>query len=430
ALSAICVISSHGFVPQLCGVGALAVFRGAYEFIPAYSVFSPVKYLTFWGVFDPEQLFGEYLNFNIFGFPINRLTLTLGITGVTLVAITATGLLLFAKGRSLETRKLRPKAGIQLVHGKLFLHEGRKILFMNRALVVLLLFAVLVGYGELNRSYYLSSGEGYYLRFMEGIEGELDDESKIIVVEEKERYDRVFEQLELVEQMISSSEIDEQLGAEMKSALQAQTIFYPYFQRVWIQYEHIRENGGKFIYDTGYSKLFGYGDDSFLTDCLLLSMCVVFAFGSVMSYESQKHSLNIISATARGKFAVIRTKAAVCAGCVAVMTVIPCVLRFKMISENYHLKMAESSLDNLPMYYGSGLGIPIWFFMLLMVLTQYLTLLLETAAVLALSYRLKNGMQTIILGLVIFSAPLVLSVMGLDFMKWFSVYPIYSMKFV
>lgn len=430
ALSAICVISSHGFVPQLCGVGVLAVFRVAYEFIPAYSVFSPVKYLTFWGAFDPEQLFGEYLNFNIFGFPINRLTLTLWITGVMLVAITATGLLLFAKGRSLETRKFRPKGGIQFVHGKLFLHEGRKILFMNRALVVLLLFAVLVGYGELNRSYYLSSGEVYYLRFMERIEGELDDESEKIVIEEKERYDRVFEQLELVEQMISSGEIGEQLGAEMKSALQAQTIFYPYFQRVWTQYEHIRENGGKFIYDTGYSKLFGYGDDSFLTDCLLLSMCVVFAFGSVMSYESQKNSLNIISATARGKFSVIRTKAAVCAGCVAVMTVIPCVLRFKMITENYHLKMADSGLDNLPMYYGSGLGIPIWIFMLLMVLTQYLTLLLETAAVLALSYRLKNGMQTIILGLVIFSAPLVLSVMGLDFMKWFSVYPVYSMKFV
>lgn len=430
ALSAIGVISSHSFVPQLCGVGILAVFRAAYEFIPAYSVFSPVKYLTFWGAFDSEQLFGEYLNFNIFGFPINRLVLTLWVTGAAFAFITAAGLLLFARGRSLETRKLRVKTGVQLVHGNLFLHEGRKILFMNKALVVLLIFAVLIGYGELNRRYYLSSGETYYLGFMEKIEGELDDESEAIVIEEKERYDKLFGQLELVEQMISSGEIDEQLGAEMKSALQAQTIFYPYFQRVLAQYEHIRENGGRFIYDTGYGKLFGYGDDSFLKDCLLLSVCVVFAFGSVMSYESQKRSMNIISATARGKFAVIRTKAAVCAVCVVVMTVIPCVLRFKMITENYHLKMAGSSLDNLPMYYGSGLGIPIWFFMLLTVLTQFLTLLLETAAVLALSYKLKNGTQTVILGLVIFSAPLVLSVMGLDFMKWFSVYPVYSMKFV
>lgn len=430
ALSAICVVSSHGFVPQLCGVGILAVFRAAYEFIPAYSMFSPVKYLTFWGAFNSEQLFGEYLNFNIFGFPINRMVLTLWVTGAAFALITAAGLLLFARGRSLETRKLRVKKGFQLVHGNLFLHEGRKILFMNRALVVLLIFAVLIGYGELNRRYYLTSGEIYYLRFMEKIEGELDDESEAIVVEEKERYDKLFEQLELVEQMISSGEIDEQLGAELKSALHAQTIFYPYFQRVLAQYEHIRESGGRFIYDTGYGKLFGYGDDSFLTDCLLLSVCVVFAFAGVMSYESRKRSMNIISATALGKFAVIRAKAVVCTACAAVMTVIPCVLRFKMITENYHLEMAGSSLDNLPMYYGSGLGIPIWFFMLLTVLTQFLTLLLETAAVLALSYKLKSGTQTVILGLVIFSAPLVLSVMGLNFMKWFSVYPLYSMKFV
>lgn len=430
ALSAISVISSHGFVPQLCGVGILAAFRAAYEFIPAYSMFSPVKYLTFWGAFNPEQLFGEYLNFNIFGFPINRLTLTLWATGAAFALITAAALLLFARGRSLETRKLRVKKGFQLVHGNLFLHEGRKILFMNKALIVLLIFAVLIGYGELNRRYYLSSGEVYYLRFMEKIEGELDDESEAIVIEEKERYDKLFEQLELVEQMISSGEIDEQLGSEMKSALQAQTIFYPYFQRVLAQYEHIRESGGCFIYDTGYRRLFGYGDDSFLTNCLLLSVCVVFAFGSVMSYELQKRSMNIISATARGKFSVIRTKAAVCAACAAVMTALPCVLRFKMITENYHMKMAGSSLDDLPMYYGSGLGIPIWFFMLLTVLTQFLTLLLETAAVLALSYKLKSGTQTVILGLVLFSAPLVLSVMGLDFMKWFSVYPVYSMKFV
>lgn len=431
ALSAVSLFSSRSFAPQLFGVGFLAVCRILYELIPAYSMFSPIKYLAFWGCFNPKHLFGEYLNFNIAGYPISRLSLSVIAAIIICAGLWAVNLILFAKGKSLAHRRTIRRFSLQPLHGSLFLHEGGKILFMNKALAVLLLFGVLIGYSDLGRHYRLSVGEEYYYGIMISIEGQLNEESEAIITKERARYENTFRQIELIEEMINTGELDKALGEDMKSAWQSQTAFYSYFQRVEQQYAHIAEQGGEFIYDTGFQRLFGKADGSFLHDLLLLTLCGVFAFAGVIPLEEQKKSQLLLSATAKGKNRIIAAKTAVCALCMAIMTVLPWIFRILAISQTYHMKMWGSSAQNLPMYYESGLAAPpIWLFTLLMILLQIVVMWVIVSTVLLLSYKLKSGGQTLFLGLLIFALPLVMSVLGLDFMKWFSVYPVYSFLFV
>ena len=431
ALTAVSLISSRSFAPQLFGVGTLAACRALYELVPAYSMFCPLKYLAFWGSFDPKHLFGEYLNFNIAGYPVSRLSLSVIAAAVVCAGLTAADLVLFAKGKSLSHKKAVKRFNLQLIHSSLFLHEGGKILFMNKALAVLLLFGVLMGYSDLGKHYRMSVGEEYYFSIMESIEGPLTEESEAVIIEERERYENAFRQIELIDEMINKGEIDKALGEDMKSAWQSQTAFYNFFLRVEHQYEHIRENGGEFIYDTGYQRLFGKSDGSYLQDLLFLTLCAVFAFGGVLPLEEQKRSQFLLSATAKGKKRIIVAKAAVCGLCMAVMTVLPWIFRIIALSRTYLTDMWGSSAGDLPMYYESPLaGMPLWLFTLLMILLQIIVMWFIAAAVLLISHKLKSSGQTVFVGLLIFALPLVMSVMGLDFMKWFSVYFVYSFLFV
>lgn len=367
------------------------------------------------------------MNFNIGEHPVNRLTLGIILIAVCMIAAVAAAFILFAKGRSLEIRRVRKVFPLPVFHGKLVLHEAHKILFTNRAAAVLLIFLMLIGYSDLHREYSLSVGEEYYQKFMLSVEGRLTDESEEKILAENERYENAFKQIEIIEEMTASGEIERAEGEQLKSAYQAQTMFYPYFTRVMEQYEHAKESGGAMIYDTGYSYLFGRRGKGYLTDYLLLTLCAVFAFSNVLPIEERYRSWNMISATAKGKRKIIISKIAVCAVCVGIAAALPWVFRVISVKKIFPLGVWEGFASDLPMYYGLALNIPIWAFVALMIMLQILTLMLVTGVILLISYKLKSGAGTLFAGLVIFAVPSTLAVMGIDFAKWFSLYPLYAL---
>lgn len=320
AVAAVSIISSRSFVPQLAAVGWLALNWSAFAFIPAYSVFNPLKYLSFWGIVDPKYIYGEYLNFNIADYPVNRTLAAIIVIAVLFAAVTAAVFLLFAKGGSLGIRKTHCTAIIPFrPHGSLLLHEGSKILFMGKAAAILVMFALLICRGDLVEVRNTSAGEQYYEIIMRELEGRLTDDKEAFILKEQERYDEAFAQIAAVDEMVTAGEIDKLAGETMKSRWYAVTALYPYFQRIEAQYEHILGNGGVFIYDTGYAYLFGKADDNFTVDLLLLSICMIFALGNVLPMEEQTKSWNLLSATAKGRRSIMSRKLGVCAVCAAVI---------------------------------------------------------------------------------------------------------------
>lgn len=428
AVTAVSIISSKSFVPQLAAVGWLGINWLAFQFIPAYSIFNPIKYLSFWGIINQKFIYAEYLNFNISEYPINRTLGAVILIAVLFAAVTAAAVLLFVKCPSLDIRKTRRASIIPFhIHANLLVHEGSKILFTNKAVVVLLLFALLIGFGDLDKGHALSIGENYYQTIMKELEGELTDEKERYILEEKARYDEAFAQIAAINEMIASGEIDSTTGIGMKSQWEAVTALYPYFQRAEIQYEHIIEqHGGVFIYDTGYQFLFGKFNDNFTVDLLLLSMCMIFAFGNVLPMEDGVKSWNLLSATAQGKRRIISRKIITCAVCAAVMTVLPFVFRLISTLRTFPLALWGSVANDLPMYYESGAALPIWAFAAAAVILQILSVCIVTAVILLISANRKSFLQTVFLGLLILAVPLILSIMGLEPAKWSSVYPLYA----
>lgn len=427
AVAVVSIISPRSFIPQLAAVGWLALNWLAFAFIPAYSMFNPIKYLSFWGMIDSKSLYGEYLNFNISEYPVNRTLAAVIVISVLLFAVTAAVFPLFCKCGSLDIRKTRRPSVIPFKpHASLLVHEGSKILFTGKAVAVLLIFGLLIAYGDLDRKRSLSVGEQYYQMIMTQLEGELTEEKERFILDEKARYDEAFAQIAAIDKKIGSGEIDRITGESMKSHWYSMTALYPYFSRAEKQYDHIIENGGVFIYDTGYSYLFGKTDDNFTVDLLMLSMCMIFALGNVLPMEEQTRSWDLLSATAKGKRKIMSRKAAVSAVCAAIMTVLPFVCRTAAALKTYPLSMWSSPANCLPMYYETALALPIWAFMAMAVLLQIISVLIVAAIVLLISANRKSFLQTVFLGLLILAVPLTLSIMGLEPAKWISVYPLYA----
>ncbi|MDE7362823.1 MAG: hypothetical protein K2N38_12920 [Oscillospiraceae bacterium] len=426
AVTAVSIVSSRSFVPQLAAVGWLAVNWAAFAFIPAYSMFNPLKYLSFWGMVNPKYLYAEYLNFNIAEHPVNRTAAAAAVITVLLAALTALIFPVFAKFGSSEIRKTRRASIIPFKpHGSLLVHEGSKILFTGKAIAVLLIFGILIVRGDLGGERTLGVGEQYYSNIMRVLEGEPNEEKERFILSERERYDEAFAQIAAIDEALAEGKIDRINADNLKMRWYAVTALYPYFQRADEQYRHILEHGGVFIYDTGYRYLFGKVDDNFTVDLLMLSVCMVFALGNVLPMDEQRKAL--LYATAKGRRGVISRKLTVCAVCAAVMTLLPFVCRLATTLRSYGLSMWNSPADCLPMYYESGVTLPIWAFTAAAVLAQVLAVEIAAAVILLISENRRSFLQTVFLGLLILAVPLTLSVMGLDAAKWASVYPLYAL---
>lgn len=426
-LTLFAIFASHSFVPPLAGLGFLGLNWLAYALIPSYSQFKALKHLSFFGLLRIERLYGAYLNLNLLGRPVSRLACGLAVLILFLLLGTSASLLLFRRGASLTFQRTRDLPRLPFhPHSSLFRHESYKLLAANRILLILLVFAVLIGWSDLKKTYTPSAKEQYYQSLMLSLEGRLTEEKEALLASEQARYDEALAQIEQIDSLVADGSISKDVGDNMKVQWYSQLAFYPYFQRIWVQYQRILETGGVFVYDTGYLYLFGAMDDSFFINLLLLSLCVSFAFSNVMSMEDSKGAWNLLAASRCGRAKLIGVKWLICALAAGGMTLLPWIFRWCAISTVYPMDQLLAGIQSIPQYQSFPIHIPILVFLLLAVLLQLAAVQAITAAVLLLSLWRKSDFQALFLALLLLAAPLVLAAMGLEITKWFSVWPVYS----
>ena len=426
-LAACAVYSSHSFMPQLIGIGFLGLNWILYAFIPSYSHLNLLKHLSYFSLLRTDALFGTYFNLNIMGFPLGRTSCSLVLLAVLLSAGIAAVLLLFRYGNRLSMNRTSGYFHLPFhPHNSLFRHEGYKILIANRGLLILLAFAILLGWNALGKNYTPSAGEQYYQSMMLSLEGELTEEKEAGIKAEQSRYDEAFAQMERIDQMVADGRISENAGDSMKEPWYSEVAFYPWFQRIQTQYERILSDGGVFIYDTGYLYLFGQMDDDFLINLLLISLCFSFAFANVMAMEDGKGLWGLLSATKLGRKRILVQKWMVCSVVSVGVTLLPWLFRGISISSVYPMGEIWAEIQSIPQYREFPVNLPILWFLMLTVLSQLISTQLICAVVLLLSKWRKNYFQTLFLTLLLLAAPLVLAQMGISIMRWFSVWPLYG----
>ena len=426
-LSAVAIISTKSFMPYFTGMVLLAISSILYITIPTYSNLCPLKYLNFIGAMETEELYGAYLNMNINETPVPRLTLTWTTLGVLASIGVVLCLLIYLRGSHLELRKLRISKFIQFhPHNNLLSHEAYKLLITNRAALILLCFAVLIGYYGISQEYHPSVSEQYYKKMMIQLEGEFTEQKEQLILAEQSRFEEATRKINQIDTMVSNGEIDDLTADSMKMQWEAVLSFYPSFERIALQYDRVKQDGGEFIYDTGYLYLMGKQDNSLLVCALLLSACMVLSFHNSISMEYSKNSWFLLGTTALGRRKIIVRKIWICLICAAIVSVVPWIFRSIAISNAFPMNSVIIPVQSIPAFENLPFCMPVIIFVTLAALLQMLLIMGITLATIIISGWKKNDMQSLFFGLLILVIPLVLKLMGFDFAGWVSIYPLYS----
>lgn len=426
-LTVFCLLSGIAVLPFVVGAGMIGGSALLYYLIPAGSVFSVFKYLNLVGLMKTENVYGGYLNYNLFGYPISRLSVSVGLMLFICIAGLAGSLLAFCRMESFEVRRLRLPFSMPFrPHTSILRHEGYKLLITNRALPVLLLFAALLACQSLSRTYAPSVGEQYYQSLMSELEGRLTDEKEALVLSEKARYEEALQQIERLDHMVGAGELSADTAEDLKSQANMTLAFYPAFQRAEAQYEHIKADGGSFVYDTGYLELFGIWEDVFPVHFLLLTIGIVIAMSGSVSMEYQTGSLFLIGATKVGKHRILFHKALIGTVMAAALAVVPILCRLYSISSVYSLHSFGTAVQDIPHFSGFAVPMPIGCFVLLFVFAQVGSTVLAAWITMAISVWRKNQVQTVFFSMLLLAVPLMLKMLGFEFAKWFSLYPLYG----
>ena len=425
-ITAICIISDSMILPYMLGISFLGISWLFYKIIPAVSNLNIIKHLNIFGILKTENLYGSYLNFDFFEYPISRITFS----WIMIVGLLGLGIFLcvkfFLKGKSLELKRSTKNFILKFKpHTSLFKHELYKILITNKGIIVILIFSLLICYNELQRRYSPSLQEQYYQNIMLKLEGKPTEEKTQLIKAEKSRFDEAFSKISEIDEQIAKGEINDTTGEAMKVKWHSITAFYPTFEKVLEQDKYVKENDGNYIYDTGYLYLFGVMDEGILNDFIFLTLSIIFMFCNVMAIEYQNKAVNILQATNKGNKAIIKTKVKATIIIVLLFCILPFVCRFISVSSTFPINGFLLSAKDISIYHNLSSGILVIGLILLKIFIQVFSGIILAMLILTISAWKKNNVQTIFLGLLILCVPLVLVLLGFEYMRLFSLYPLY-----
>lgn len=427
-ITVFCIISNNIIFPYFVGIGLCGISWIIYTLVPAGSDMGIIKYMNIVGFLRTESLYGGYLNLNVMEYPISRLSLSWIILVLLIAAGILASMICFSRGNNLELRNERSWLSIPFSpHANLMKHEWYKIMVTNHGIYILILFGVLLGYRDLNKQYNPSIYEQYYRDMMLQLEGELSSEKESMIHTEQKRYKTAFKKIEQIDTMVSEGEIDEGVGNTLKAEWESIIAFYPSFQRIEKQYEKICMQGGDFIYDTGYLYLFGKMDNVFLIDITILTFGLILAFGNAISMEDQSGTWKLLGTTKYGRKKIIARKIGVCVFSSIALTLIPFICRWACISATYPLNGKNTLIQNIPLYQNFAINMTVGNYTALLIIAQVLAAVIIILMVLGLSAWRKNQIQTIFFAILILGVPLMLGVLGFEFARYFSIYPLYSL---
>lgn len=425
----IAIRAKQSFMPYLITGGFLLLNAVSYFMIHAQSTLNWLKYINVFGLLDARSLYGSYLNLNLMGNPVSRVTASITIFILVTIVAVVLNLIYFKNMKHFEVTRIY---GFKLLkfkpHTSLLRHELFKSFITNKALIVAVFFTVLIGYQHLNQSYNLSPSEMYYQSIMKKLEGNLNAEKEQLITKEKERYHSAFMQIERIEQMESQGKIDEKTAESMKLPLYNETIFYPSFQKIMNQYDYVKENGVPFIYETGYGILFGLIENDRLFDYILLIACMLFMFSSLFAFEYQSGSWNLISSTKWGRKEIEKKKIWIALVSSLFITFVPFVMRYIGILNYCPMNQITSSVQGLTFFQETGIHVPIIVWIFLSLLGECVAIFAITMLVLILSNKLKNQIQVLFFSVLLLVVPPLLQMMELSYFNWISFLPLYDMN--
>lgn len=325
-----------------------------YTAIDRNSWINYLKYINIFCFANGNNVFGDYLNLNIFTIPVNMMTVYAVIVPFLFVVSAAVTSVMFVKRSQFAKAaiwdnlldKLRAKLGGN--RGSVFVFSGESYKHYKGSLVwLVILLLAYNAYTSFNADltfYYTDPADMLYSDYMKTLEGDLTPEKEQLISDEQQK---IVDSYAKIAAISADESIDEYEKTSMIDGLTRSVENKEKgLAKVTQQYDYIKTVGQERGLTPAFVDVFVYKrllqnpikEWRFLA---MLILVVIFCSSNIFAYEYKRDMVNLIRCTKRGKFYLVLTKALV----VLLTTVISYTLIYLPYMINFVKTFGRASLD-------------------------------------------------------------------------------------
>ena len=413
----ICILCRNTILSCVMGVLVFGMEGLLWRTIDIHSWMSLLKQLNIAALLDTPGYFSDYVNLNLFGFPVNIMVAGI-LTGALAVAvgITASAVIFSRESSSgalhiCWTRQRKKPNTPCRIHFGLLRYEAYKLLVLNKGILILVLYFAIQTVAFCETNYHIDAETFYYQNYSSKVSGPLSEKSEAFLWEEQERFEAVeVKQQELMEQY-ENGEISSGYLQYAMSAIEIDWAQLSAYQRTAEQYQQLKfmqaeEIPVYYMDQTPWTILFGDASvPQTAVNWMKLTVVLIFLFASCEAIEHTSCMEELLSVSFRGRGAVTGRKAllgTVIACIVTLLTFVPPALAVFRTYGTGDLSAPGRSILEItwPPAGCSALGV--------LILQLILRILLAIGCffiILLLSRKTKSTILTILLSAAIFVLP-------------------------
>ena len=246
-----------------------------YYGISSVSALALVKFASPFALSDPAALFGNYLNINIIGSPINNALIAVISCVVTSVVLSCVIVMIYRKSSApAELKAVQHKSN--KVSDKIWKNEFYRIMISQKGIVIILLFCA--GYSlwlfSIERPFDID--DMMYADYIRAGGGAISEKTADFINNEQERFDRVRADMTKLSEAFVQGKLSGSDYNSQYAILSQQLMGDRSFARFVNQYTALKNNPNtELIYDTGYKKIIDANYISIVVSVILVLFLTV-----------------------------------------------------------------------------------------------------------------------------------------------------------
>lgn len=412
------------------GVAMIAEYL-AYVQLDVHSKYVLLKYINLFAWMDVEWCMSNYLNLNIFGYPVSVYTIMTVLVPVILVVL---GILLYISGSirpsaMRESRLFRMLSGTvyrlkPYRHGSMFLTECYKQFWVQKMwLIVVLAWGIaILSYDDTEVNYDYSGT--LYQAYMNQVAGDVTDEKLVYLENERGLWQEKYEEQQaiMMQPGVSQNEYDmaKRKTKQFEQAMNCVAELVSEGERL----EKLQQEGKgvRLINHMGYRHYIG--DLSFeqnQEEALLLLVLVTMVAAVLFASENAQNAGRFIRSTRNGRGKFIGGKY-LTLFVIQLLIFVPIKLsEYLTIQTRYGMEQMDASVYSLSFAEEFPVNLTIGGAMILFALAEFLILYLWMVLVTLLSMKMKNVVAALIISMALVVLPADLYYMGFEQMSLFTI---------
>ncbi|WP_412096621.1 hypothetical protein [Beduini sp.] len=410
--------------------GAMLLVMGIefllYQYLPNHQSISVLRYINFISFLRTDVFYEMYYNLNIFqhAYSLQKLAQIIMIT--LFILLLAAICIIYTKKQNLysqHTDFLSRKKKQKLLP-YLWVQELYKIFFVQKGLIIILIFMGIQGYSLQHNSIYESIEESRYRHYIEIMKGKPSEATDQFISSQQQHYEDLHMQYDKNEQSFNEGQINKTQYDYMQNALETQLFNESLFQKAVWQYEYVKEDPQReMVVPFGYERLF-FNDEVNLLPAILSIVCLTLLFSNLLCTEYTHRADRLLLACKKGDKILLHCKLRIALICGLLVTLLAYLPGIVHIFNKYGTLGIHASITSLSVFVALPSAMSIMIYLILNFLLKLAAIECTVFLLFFLSKWLRHQSQVIFLLLMMTAVPLLLHRMDITFLDAFSLYPL------